>query len=137
MSNICPVLAEETCCLIAFLNNFSNGSNIVNDRVFAWTHPLTLILNHVGFLNNHELSLGFLLFQMLLFSYILKMLCKLNPILTYEKVTTCFTYLEWVSGWVCVCVRGGGGKSILSANGNDVPTSITIRETLSESSLNV
>ena len=111
MSNICPVLAEETCCLIAFLNNFSNGSNIVNDRVFAWTHPLTLILNHVDFLNNHELSLGFLLFQMLLFSYILKMLCKLNPILTYEKVTTCFTYLEWVSGWVCVCVRGGGGRA--------------------------
>ena len=84
---------------------------------------------------------------MLLFSYILKMLCKLNPILTYEKVTTCFTYLEWVSGWVCVCVRGGEGvvpsfspqtgKSILPANGNDVPTSITIRETLSESSLNV
>ena len=108
---------------------------------------LTLILNHVDFLNNHELSLGFLLFQMLLFSYILKMLCKLNPILTYEKVTTCFTYLEWVSGWVCVCVRGGEGvvpsfspqtgKSILPANGNDVPTSITIRETLSESSLNV
>ena len=107
---------------------------------------LTLILNHVDFLNNHELSLGFLLFQMLLFSYILKMLCKLNPILTYEKVTTCFTYLEWVSGWVCVCVRGGEGvvpsfspqtgKSILPANGNDVPTSITIRETLSESSLN-
>ena len=108
---------------------------------------LTLILNHVDFLNNHELSLGFLLFQMLLFSYILKMLCKLNPILTYEKVTTCFTCLEWVSGWVCVCVRGGEGvvpsfspqtgKSILPANGNDVPTSITIRETLSESSLNV
>ena len=113
---------------------------------------LTLILNHVDFLNNHELSLGFLLFQMLLFSYILKMLCKLNPILTYEKVTTCFTYIEWVSGWVCVCVCvcvcGGGrgvvqsfspqtGKSILPANGNDVPTSITIRETLSESSLNV
>ena len=70
---------------------------------------LTLILNHVDFLNNHELSLGFLLFQMLLFSYILKMLCKLNPILTYEKVTTCFTYIEWVSGWVCVCVWGGGG----------------------------
>ena len=73
----------------------------------------TLILNHVDFLNNHELSLGFLLFQMLLFSYILKMLCKLNPILTYEKVTTCFTYIEWMSGWVCVCVcvcvRGGGG----------------------------
>lgn len=40
MSNICPVLAEETCCLIAFLNNFSNGSNIVNDRVFAWTHAI-------------------------------------------------------------------------------------------------
>ena len=103
---------------------------------------LTLILNHVDFLNNHELSLGFLLFQMLLFSYILKMLCKLNPILTYEKVTTCFTYIEWVS----VCGGGGGvvqsfspqtGKSILPANGNDVPTSITIRETLSESSLNV
>ena len=85
---------------------------------------------------------------MLLFSYILKMLCKLNPILTYEKVTTCFTYIEWVSGWVCVCVCAGGGgvlqsfspqtgKSILPANGNDVPTSITIRETLSESSLNV
>ena len=109
---------------------------------------LTLILNHVDFLNNHELSLGFLLFQMLLFSYILKMLCKLNPILTYEKVTTCFTYIEWVSGWVCVCVCAGGGgvvqsfspqtgESILPANGNDVPTSITIRETLSESSLNV
>ena len=108
----------------------------------------TLILNHVDFLNNHELSLGFLLFQMLLFSYILKMLCKLNPILTYEKVTACFTYIEWVSDWVCVCVcvRGGGvvqsfspqtGKSIWPANGNDVPTSITIRETLSESSLNV
>ena len=85
---------------------------------------------------------------MLLFSYILKMLCKLNPILTYEKVTTCFTYIEWVSGWVwvgvCVCAGGGvlqsfspqTGKSILPANGNDVPTSITIRETLSESSLN-
>ena len=109
---------------------------------------LTLILNHVDFLNNHELSLDFLLFQMLLFSYILKMLGKLNLILTYEKVTTCFTYIEWVSGWVCVCVCGGGGgvvqsfssqtgKSILPANGNDVPTSITIRETLSESSLNV
>lgn len=109
---------------------------------------LTLILNHFDFLNNHELSLGFLLFQMLLFSYILKMLGKLNPILTYEKVATCFTYLEWVSGWVCVCVCGGGGgvvqsfssqtgKSILPANGNDVPASITIRETLSESSLNV
>lgn len=70
---------------------------------------LTLILNHVDFLNNHELSLGFLLFQMLLFSYILKMLGKLNPILTYEKVTTCFTYIEWVSGWVCVCVREGEG----------------------------
>ena len=111
---------------------------------------LTLILNHVDFLNNHELSLGFLLFQMLLFSYILKMLGKLNPILSYEKVTTCFTYIEWVSGWVCVrvCVCGGGGgvvqsflpqtgKSILPANGNDVPTSVTIRETLSESSLNV
>ena len=68
---------------------------------------LTLILNHVDFLNNHELSLGFLLFQMLLFSYILKMLCKLNPILNYEKVTTCFTYIEWMSGWVCVC--GGEG----------------------------
>ena len=47
---------------------------------------------------------------------------------------------------VCVCAGGGGGvlqtitpqtgKSILPANGNDVPTSITIRETLSESSLN-
>lgn len=70
---------------------------------------LTLILNYVDFLNNHELSLGFLLFQMLLFSYILKMLGKLNPILTYEKVTTCFTYIEWVSGWVCVCVREGEG----------------------------
>ena len=45
---------------------------------------------------------------------------------------------------MCVCVGGGGGgggvvqsfslqtgKSILPANGNDVPTSITIRETLS------
>ena len=71
---------------------------------------LTLILNHVDFLNNHELSLGFLLFQMLLFSYILKILCKLNPILTYEKVTTCFTYIEWVSGWVCVCVCAGEGE---------------------------
>lgn len=106
---------------------------------------LTLILNHVDFLNNHELSLGFLLFQMLLFSYILKMLCKLNPILNYEKVTTCFTYIEWVTGWVCVCGGGGvvqslspqAGKSIWPANGIDVPTSITIRETLSESSLNV
>ena len=71
---------------------------------------LTLILNHVDFLNNHELSLGFLLFQMLLFSYILKMLGKLNPILIYEKVTTCFTYIEWVSGWVCVCVCAGEGE---------------------------
>ena len=31
---------------------------------------LTLILNHVDFLNNHELSLGFLLFQMLLFIFL-------------------------------------------------------------------
>ena len=89
---------------------------------------LTLILNHVDFLNNHELSLGFLLFQMLLFSYILKMLCKLNPILTYEKVTTCFTYIEWVSGWVwvgvCVCAGGGGGVTIiLTPNGKEHFTS--------------
>ena len=42
MSNICPVLAEETCCLIAFLNNFNNGSNIVNDRVLAWTRAINL-----------------------------------------------------------------------------------------------
>lgn len=78
---------------------------------------LTLILNHVDFLNNHELSFGFLLFQMLLFSYILKMLGKLNPILTYEKVTTCFTYIEWVSGCVCVRGRGRGGTIILTPNG--------------------
>ena len=48
--------------------------------------------------------------------------------------------------WLGVCVRGGGvvqsfspqaGKSIWPANGIDVPTSITIREASSESSLNV
>ena len=108
MSNICPVLAEETCCLIAFLNNFNNGSNIVNDRVLAWTRAYLNSEPHWLF-KQSQIIFRFSFFQMLLFSYILKMLCKLNPILTYEKVTTCFTYIEWVSGWVCVCVCAGGG----------------------------
>ena len=54
------------------------------------------------------------------------MLCKFNPILTYEKVTTCFTYIEWVSGWVCVCVCAGGGGGvtiILTPNGKEHFTS--------------
>ena len=46
---------------------------------------------------------------------------------------------EWLGVCVCVCGGGGGvvqsfspqtGKSILPANGSDVPTSITIRDVI-------